>query len=551
MLAELSIENLVLIAEARLEFCPGLNVITGETGSGKTLLAQAIGLLAGQKGGEELIRPGAARALVQALFESEEGSLVVARELPRGGRSRAHLDGLLSSAAAVEEALHQRLAFYGQLEHTRLLQLERQLELLDGAAPETIAPLQRRYRDAYERACAMTRKYGEMLASHQEREREIDMLRFQVHEIDEAHLESGEEVRLLLERERLRHAGKLLERIGGALTLLAGEGEGEGAALDGVRVAQRLVGEAVPLDESLSPLLGRLAGLNAELDDLAGQLRGYLDDLDVDPARRDAIEVRHDKVKTLLRKYGESADEVLAFAETARQRLQAIATTAVDEARSASAVRAAQEEAAAAAAALSAERRRVAPRVAAQVQQELRGLAMPHATLEIVVSSRGEGWRALGPRGADEIEFLFGANPGVPIRPLRETASGGELSRAMLAIRGIVTLNDDVETLIFDEVDQGIGGVTASALGERLARLAERLQVICITHLPQVAAFAERHFAIVKESDLHAGTTETSVRRVHGDGRVAELCRMLGAADDDAAARAHAAGLLAKAGRPA
>jgi DNA repair protein RecN (Recombination protein N) len=550
MLAELSIEDLVLIAEARLEFCPGLNVITGETGAGKTLLAQAIGLLAGQKGGEELIRPGATRALVQALFESDEGSVVVARELPRGGRSRAHLNGLLSSAAAVEEALHQRLAFYGQLEHTRLLQLERQLELLDGAAPETIAPLHRRYRDAYERASALTRAHGELRATHQEREREIDMLGFQVHEIDEAHLESGEETRLLLERERLRHAGKLLERVGGALTLLAGEGEGEAAALDEVRVAQRLVGEVVVLDESLTPLLARLDGLSAELDDLAAQLRGYLDDLDVDPARRDAIELRHDRVKTLLRKYGDSADEVLAFAERARQRLQVVATTAVDEERSAIAVRAAQEEAAATALALGAARRRVAPLVAAQVQQELRGLAMPHATLEIVVSARGEGWASLGPRGADEIEFLFGANPGVPVRPLRETASGGELSRAMLAIRGIVTLRDDVETLIFDEVDQGIGGVTASALGERLARLAESLQVVCITHLPQVAAFAERHFAIVKESDLRAGTTETRVRRVHGDERIAELCRMLGAAADDPAARAHAAGLLTRAGRP-
>ena len=550
MLAELSIEDLVLIAEARLEFCPGLNVITGETGAGKTLLAQAIGLLAGQKGGEELIRPGAARALVQALFESDEGSVVVARELPRGGRSRAHLNGLLSSAAAVEEALHQRLAFYGQLEHTRLLQLERQLELLDGAAPETIAPLHRRYRDAYERAGALTRAHGELRDTHQEREREIDMLRFQVHEIDEARLESGEETRLLLERERLRHAGKLLERVGGALTLLAGEGEGEAAALDEVRVAQRLVGEAVVLDESLTALLARLDGLSAELDDLAAQLRGYLDDLDVDPARRDAIELRHDRVKTLLRKYGDSADEVLAFAERARQRLQVVATTAVDEERSAIAVRAAQEEAAAAALALGAARRRVAPLVAAQVQQELRGLAMPHATLEIVVSARREGWASLGPRGADEIELLFGANPGVPVRPLRETASGGELSRAMLAIRGIVTLRDDVETLIFDEVDQGIGGVTASALGERLARLAESLQVVCITHLPQVAAFAERHFAIVKESDLRAGTTETRVRRVHGDERIAELCRMLGAAADDPAARAHAAGLLTRAGRP-
>ncbi len=185
------------------------------------------------------------------------------------------------------------------------------------------------------------------------------------------------------------------------------------------------------------------------------------------------------------------------------------------------------------------------------MERELRGLAMPHAAFSIVVSPRGEGWEALGPRGADEVEFLFSANPGVPPRPLRDTASGGELSRAMLAIRGIVTLSDDVETLIFDEVDTGIGGVTAAALGERLARLAEKRQVLCITHLPQVAAFAERQFAIVKESDVDAGSTLTVVRRVEGEERVAELCRMLGSAPDDRAARSHAEGLLAKAGRPA
>ena len=174
---------------------------------------------------------------------------------------------------------------------------------------------------------------------------------------------------------------------------------------------------------------------------------------------------------------------------------------------------------------------------------------MPHARFTVTVTPRGDGWDALGPRGADEVEFLFSANPGVPPRPLRETASGGELSRAMLAIRGIVTLGDDVETLIFDEVDTGIGGVTAAALGERLAALAERRQVLCITHLPQVAAFAERQFAIVKESDAAAGSTVTVVRRVEGDERLAELCRMLGAAPDDAAARSHAEGLLAE-GRP-
>ena len=545
MLAELSIDDLVLIATARLEFSPGLNVITGETGAGKSLLAQAIGLLMGQKGGEELVRPGAPRALVQAVFESDADTLAVARELPRGGRSRAHLNGLLSSASAVQDALRERLAFYGQLEHARLLQLERQLDLLDGAVPGELEPLQKTFTVAFEKARALTRQLEGLRGSDRDRKREADMLRYQVNEIEAAAVEPGEDERMAQERERLRHAGKLLERVAAALTLLAGENES--AALDGLRVAQRLVGEAAALDESLAAAADRLTSLAAELDDLAEGLRAYLDDLDVDPAHRDALELRYDKLKALMRKYGGSADEVLAYAETSRERLTLLEVSAADEEELVAAVAAAQQEALAAAGHLGKARRRAAPVVSARVQAELRGLAMPHATFEIVVTSRGDDWASLGPRGGDEAEFVFSANPGVPPRPLRETASGGELSRAMLAIRGIVTLGDDVETLIFDEVDTGIGGVTAGALGERLAALAERRQVLCITHLPQVAAYAERQFAIVKQSDAEAGTTVTVVRQVDGEERLAELCRMLGSAPDDEAARQHAEGLLARA----
>jgi DNA repair protein RecN (Recombination protein N) len=549
MLAELSIDDLVLIAEARLSFSPGLNVITGETGAGKTLLAQAIGLLMGQKGGDELVRRGAERALVQALFDSNGDTLAVARELPRGGRSRVHMNGLLSSAASIEEALRTRLAFYGQLEHARLLQLERQLELLDGAGADDVVPLQDAYGAVYGEARALSRELEDLHGAGRDREREIDMLRFQVSEVEAAEVQPGEDERLARERERLRHAGKLLERAGGALSLLAGESES--AALDAVRVAQRLVSEAAALDESLGPAAERLDGLAAELDDLAGVLRAYLDDLDVDPARRDAMELRYDKLKSLMRKYGGSADEILIRAEQARQRLVRLEALDAGEETLVARVQGLQAEAMAAAQRLSDCRRRLAPEVAARVEAELRGLAMPHASFTISVTSRGEGWKSLGPRGADEVEFLFSANPGVPPRPLRETASGGELSRAMLAIRGLVTLGDDVETLIFDEVDTGIGGVTAGALGERLARLAERRQVLCITHLPQVAAFADRQFAIVKDSDAAADSTVTVVRRVEGQERVAELCRMLGAGPDDRAARSHAEGLLARAGRSA
>ena len=546
MLAELSIDDLVLIAAARLEFSPGLNVITGETGAGKSLLAQAIGLLMGQKGGDELVRPGADRALVQALFENGDETMAVARELPRGGRSRARMDGLLSSAAAVEEALRRRLAFYGQLEHTRLLQLERQLDLLDGAVADEVEPLRAAYGEAFARARALTRELDEMRGAGRDRERELDMLRYQVGEIAAAGVEPGEDERLAVERERARHAGKLLERTGGALALLAGESES--AALDGVRVAQRLVDEAALLDESVAPLAGRLGALTMELDDLAAALRDYIDTLDVDAAHRDALELRYDTLKALMRKYGGSADEVLAYLAQAQTRLAALEESAADEESLVAKVTAAQDAALAAAARLGEARRRLAPQVAGHIEKELRGLAMPHATFVIDVASRGDGWDGLGPSGADDVEFIFGANPGVPPRPLRETASGGELSRAMLAIRGLVTLGDDVETLIFDEVDTGIGGVTAGALGERLRRLAERRQVLCITHLPQVAAYADRQFAIAKESDPGEGVTETVVRRVEGDERLAELCRMLGATPDDQAARSHAESLLARAG---
>jgi DNA repair protein RecN (Recombination protein N) len=545
MLAELSIDDLVLIAAARLEFSRGLNVITGETGAGKSLLAQAIGLLLGQKGGDELVRPGAGRALVQALFESGEEELAVAREIPRGGRSRARMDGLLSSAAAVEDALRRRLAFYGQLEHTRLLQLERQLDLLDGAVAAEVEPLKAAYTEQFAEARALTRELDELRGAGRDRERELDMLRYQVDEIEAAGVEPGEDERLAVDRERARHAGKLLERTGGALALLAGESEA--AALDGVRVAQRLVDEAALLDESMAPLAQRLGALTAELDDLAAALRDYIDTLDVDAAHRDALELRYDKLKALMRKYGGSADEVLTYLEVARERLTALEEFAADESSLVSRVTAAQDAAVAAAVRLSETRRRLAPQVAARIEEELRGLAMPHATFAIEVAPRGEGWDGLGSSGADDVEFIFGANPGVPPRPLRETASGGELSRAMLAIRGLITLGDDVETLIFDEVDTGIGGVTAAALGERLRRLAERRQVLCITHLPQVAAYADRQFAIAKESDPGEGVTETVVRRVEGEERLAELCRMLGASPGDGAARSHAESLLARA----
>lgn len=561
MLSELSIDDLVLIAKAHLSFAPGLNVITGETGAGKTLLAQAVGLLLGEKGEESLVRQGAERALVQAVFEraADEEPLAVARRIARRGRSRAYLNGVVSSAAVVEATLRDRIAFYGQLEQTKLLQLERQLDLLDASAAEVVAPLLAAYGEAYARAQGVERRLEALRARDRDRAHELDLLRFEVDEIEGAALEPGEDERVSAERERLRHAEKLLERVTSAMRLLSSEQEG--GALDNLRLGERLVGEAASLDTSLGVAAERLTSLSAEAEDVYAALRDWVDDLDVDPAHRDAVELRHDKLQQLKRKYRKATiDEVLAYEAEARQRLAQLESAERDESALTQELDEAQRAALAVAARLSAARADRAPLFAKAVEDELRELAMPHARFAVELTGRAaravavrEGdelsaaFAALGPRGADEAEFLFSANPGVPLRPLRETASGGELSRAMLAIRGTVTLGNDVETLIFDEVDSGIGGVTATAVGQRLANAARRTQIVCITHLPQIVAFAERHFAIEKVADLAAETTETEVHCVEGEERVRELCRMLGASPDDAAARAHAQGLLERA----
>ena len=452
---------------------PGLNVITGETGAGKSLLAQAIGLLMGQKGGDELVRPGAARALVQALFESGDETLAVARELPRGGRSRARMDGLLSSAAAVEEALRRRLAFYGQLEHARLLQLERQLDLLDGAVADEVEPLQAAYAEAF-----ATRARAHARAGRPARRRSRPRARAR-----HAALSGGRD-RGGRRASRVRTSGWPSSASGCATPascssapaarsrLLAGESEA--AALDGVRVAQRLVGEAAAArrgarrrwrsGSTASPPSSTTSPRRCATTSTTSTST---------PAHRDALELRYDRLKALMRKYGGSADEVLAYARggsraarprsrssrPTRRRWSARGRGGAGRRRSPPPAR--LERGAPAA------RARRWPR-ASRRSCAASPCRTPRFAIEVDAARRRLG-RRWGRAAPTRWSSSSAPTPGVPPRPLRETASGGELSRAMLAIRGLVTLGDDVETLIFDEVDTGIGGVTAAALGERLA----------------------------------------------------------------------------------
>ncbi len=549
MLHELRVENLLLIERAELALGGGLNVLTGETGAGKTVLAHALDLLLGGKPRPGIVRPGATEAYVEGVFAlpaalraelgdrlpADADELVLARRVSAEGRTRAYLGGRSATAADLAEIGGAMLSFYGQHEHRRLTLASAQLEILDGfCGPDQVAR-----REAFAAAYAAERAVREELESLQERvgarDREIDLLDWELEEIDRAQPSETEEDELLAERERLRHLSSLVAASGGAEAALAGDGDG-GAAI-ALAGASRALESARGVDAALDRLADRAQALAVEADDLAGELRRYGEGIEAPPGRLDEVEERLALLDRLKRKHGGTIAAVLVYAEQCRQRREELA--GAEEALEAGEERhaAARAEVAARAEELHAARAEASGSLAEAVVERLAGLAMEGATFEARVTAR-EGY---GPSGGDDVEFFIAPNPGVPAGPLRETASGGELSRVMLALMGVAA-EAGAATLVFDEVDAGIGGQTARAVGEQLRDLAAGRQVICITHLPQIASLADRHFTIVK--DTSADTARTTVTRLERSAVVGELVRMLGAEDGDVAARRHARELL-------
>ena len=547
MLHELRVENLLLIERAELGLGPGLNVMTGETGAGKTVLAHALDLLLGGKPRSGIVRPGAAEAYVEGVFALPEAlraqladrlpedadELVLARRVSAEGRTRAYLGGRSATAAELAEVGGALLSFYGQHEHRRLTLASAQLEILDGFCGPEQAARREAFAAAYAHERELREKLEELRARAGARDRELDLLDWELEEIDRAEPSEAEEASLLAERERLRHVTALLGAAGGAEAALAGE---TGAAI-AVAEAARALEATRGVDGALDALADRAQALAVEADDLAGELRRYGESVEAEPGRLDEVEERLALLDRLKRKHGGSIAAVIAHAEACRRRRDELA--GAEEALEAgeAEVEAARAELAALAGELRAARREAAGSLADAVVERLDGLAMEGASFEARVAER-DGY---GPSGGDEIEFLIAPNPGVPAGPLRETASGGELSRVMLALMGVAAQAGPA-TLVFDEVDAGIGGQTARAVGEQLRDLAEGRQVICITHLPQIASLADRHFTIVK--DTSSDTATTTVTRLERRAVVGELVRMLGADDGDAAARRHARELL-------
>ena len=552
VLSELRVENLLLIERAELRLGPGLTVLTGETGAGKTVLAHALDLLLGGRARPGIVRPGAAEAWVEGVFElpdelretlgdrlpPDAEELVLARRVSAEGRTRAYLAGRSATVADLRDLGGELIAFYGQHEHRKLMLASAQLAILDGFCGDGHLERRAAFAAVFARARALEGSLDELRERAGARERELDLLEYELGEIDTAAPDEAEEAELLAARSRLRHVEALTAAaLGASEAVLAEADAGAGSGVSALLAAGGAGLDGVGgVDPGLDALAERWRTLAYEADDLAAELRRYADGLEAEPGALEAAEERLAVIDRLKRKHGGTIAAVLAHAERCRARRDELAGAEVALEQSTAELHAARAELADQAEALRAAREEAAPRLAAAVRERLAELAMEGASFEIALEPR-----EAGPTGADTVEFLIAPNPGVPAGPLREIASGGELSRVMLALLGVANA-EGAAALVFDEVDAGIGGQTARAVGAQLRGLAAGRQVLCITHLPQIASLAERHYSIAK--DPSADPARTTVTRLEGGAVVAELVRMLGADAGDVAARRHAKELL-------
>jgi DNA repair protein RecN (Recombination protein N) len=557
MLRELRIENLLLIERAELRLGEGLNAITGETGAGKTVLAHSLDLLMGGKARPQIVRPGAEEAWVEGVFDLPEGLLgepemaeiaerlpegaeevVLGRRVSAGGRTSAFVAGRAASAADLKALGGRLLVFYGQHEHRKLTISSAQMDVLDGFAGPEQLELRERYRDAHRECLRLAAELAELRERDGSRERDLDLFRYELSEIEEVTPDPDEERELAGERERLRHAEGLREAAAGTHAVTLGVEE-DGGAVAALAQAEALLQGVAGVDANLDAVAARLGALTIELGDVAGELRDYVDGLEADPGRLAVIEERLEAIDRLQRKHGGSTESVLAHAERCRKEISRLENAGERGEEIEAAVAEAESRRAKLGGKLGKARFEAMTPLQDQVAAELERLAMAGARLEVVFEPHPEGF---GANGAETVEFRLAPNPGLKPAPLRDAASGGELSRVMLALSSLSGAVG-AATLVFDEIDAGVGGKTARAVGERLRALGEDRQVLCITHLPQVASLAGTHFTL--EKDVSGERASASVRRLDGDGVVEEIRRMLGAKDSDEAATRHARELLA------
>lgn len=533
MLQRLYIQNIAVIQKATIEFENGLNIFTGETGAGKTILISAIDAVLGERTSREMIRTGEEKAFVSALFEDispraskkleelgfedEDGAVLITREITQAGKSVCKIGGMPATAAMLKEIASLLIHIHGQRDSAQILLSENHMELLDlfgGLAAELEG-----YRAAYNKLRDIERRLAELDLDEAQKAQRIDMLAYQVKEIEDAGLsDEDEEEQLNARKKIIRNSEKILEGLSAGYAALTGGESGEGIESlfdelsDGVDEAARYI-------EPLKPMAERLTEIGYELADFSGEIRSYLDGFEFDPRELDQIESRLDAIYKLKRKYGSTIAEIIAFGEKAAAELENISMSG-ERAKKLDAEReTAEAEALGLAKDLSEKRLRAAEQFTGLVEEELEFLDMPAVRLSV---SHRE--KQMSDTGADDMEFMIVTNVGEAPKPLSKIASGGEIARIMLAVKNVLAGRDDIDTLIFDEVDSGVSGRAAQKIGRKLKQVASSRQVICVTHLAQVAAFADHHLLIHKE--VEGDRTYTKVKRLDEDQAISELARI-------------------------
>ena len=561
MLQELNVEGYAVVAKLRVRFQPGLNLLTGETGSGKSIVVDALSLLLGARAATDVIRPGCRRARVAGVFEVtetpalrtllsesgvelEQGELIVEREVLDNGKSRAYVNGRLVTLAFLRSLAPLLADIHGQHEQQSLFSTRTQLEMLDafaGTAEDCagIGEVYRTWRRADERL-------RELRGNEQERLRLSDLYRFQHREIGEAKLDPAEVERLTQRRDVLGNLARVEENATRAYDVLY---DSSVSATTQVAAAQKALEDLIVLDASLGSLKERLEGARANIEDAAFEIRSYADRLEPDPDALAAIEDRLALIENLKRKYGATVEEVLTYGSEVESRLAELESSDTAIAETEQQRHEAAEQYEALAKSLSERRRKAAAKLQSQVEKELAALAMEKARFEIAFEEPEEGVARWGGSGWDRVRFLVSANPGQPPRPMAQVASGGELSRITLALKSCLIStfgkrrkNEAPRTLVFDEIDSGVGGRVAETLGRRLKKLSDSHQLLCVTHLPQIAGFADAHYFVEKVE--HESETFASVAELSESERVDELARMLSGAEVTSTAVKHAHQML-------
>ena len=533
MLSELHITNLALIEKLTLSFSKGLSVLTGETGAGKSIILQAIYLLSGGKASASWVRTGAERATIEALFEVDQehqsilsllndkgfdcdGNIVIKRILSHNGRGRFYINGSLATAKLVSEISENLLSVASQHEHQQLLSPRFQLDFIDIVGD--LWPKRLAYSALYDNWLEVKKEYEKLCSREMDKEQRKDFLTFQVKEISEAQIVPGEDEILIIEKNRLKGADDL-NRIGRKNLLKLGE------ATSILAIIRKEMSQMAELDSSLSTLTEEISGHSYQLDDHQQSLRNYLNTIPTDSSELDNILARIDLLQQLKRKYGQDLNEIIAYGTSAGEELEALKSLDIQIEKLHKKLQQLEDKLLKSAAELTALRKETAVKLASSISTELSSLQFEQSLFEIHFNTHGDGVASLTKTGNDRPKFMFSANPGEPVKPLAKIASGGELSRLLLALKCLFARKDQVETVIFDEVDAGISGKAAESVSRKIKELAAHHQVICITHLPQIASYADDHYLVMKS--FNGERTQTTIDRLEPESKVAEIAKML------------------------